>query len=84
MRGAARRLKTVALGRHDAPLGLAMDRTTARELRERIAHYKGLQRMAVDSGALAAIARFIAEAEERIRQLEAAGETKRAVSNPRP
>jgi len=60
-----------------------MDRTTARELRQRIAHYKGLQRMAVDSGALAAIARLIAEAEERVRQLEAVGETERAVSNSR-
>jgi hypothetical protein len=47
-----------------------MATATARELRERIAHYKGLQRMAIDQRVLGAIAKLITEAEEHIRQLE--------------
>ena len=58
-----------------------MRTTTARELRERIAHCKGLQRMVIDQRALGAIAKVIAEAEEHIRQLEMDSRLKGASSN---
>ena len=57
-----------------------MAAATERELRERIAHYKGLQRMAIDRRALESITNLIAEAEEHIRQLELSAARKETFS----
>jgi hypothetical protein len=49
-----------------------MDRQpTARELRDRIAHYQGIRRMTLDNSVLEALAHLIAEAEETLQQSRA-------------
>jgi len=54
-----------------------MAAATERELRELIAHYKSLRRMAVDRRVLESIENLIAEAEEHIHQLEMSGPCQR-------
>jgi hypothetical protein len=48
-----------------------MTTRTAQELRERIAEYRRLRTVTWDKQALERIDRFIAETEERLRELEA-------------
>jgi len=53
---------------------------TERELRDRIAHYKGLRRMAVDRAIVDMISRVIADDEERLAELKESGPKAGALS----